>query len=65
MADNYLTSGAEHALFRSTGGADNVATSSSTAALTNYGNISQRTAAYAAKQMLEHAQPILVLSKFG
>jgi N4-gp56 family major capsid protein len=32
---------------------------------TNYGNISQRTAAYAAKQMLQHAEPILVLSKFG
>jgi N4-gp56 family major capsid protein len=34
-------------------------------ALTNYGHIAQRTAAYAAKQMLAHAEPILVLSKFG
>ena len=34
-------------------------------ALTNYGHINQRTAAYAAKQMLAHAEPILVLSKFG
>jgi len=33
--------------------------------LNNYGSISQRTAAYAAKQMLEHAEPILVLSKFA
>jgi len=65
MAENYLTSGAENAQFRSTGGAGNPPASSSTAALTNYGNISQRTAAYAAKQMLEHAEPILVLSKFG
>jgi N4-gp56 family major capsid protein len=32
---------------------------------TTYGSISQRTAAYAAKQMLQHAEPILVLSKFG
>ena len=34
-------------------------------ALTSYGHINQRTAAYAAKQMLAHAEPILVLSKFG
>lgn len=32
---------------------------------TTYGDISQRTAAYAAKDMLSHAEPILVLSKFG
>lgn len=32
---------------------------------TKYGDISQRTAAYAAKDMLSHAEPILVLSKFG
>jgi N4-gp56 family major capsid protein len=32
---------------------------------TSYGDISQRTAAYAAVKMLEHAEPILVLSKFG
>jgi N4-gp56 family major capsid protein len=65
MAENYLGSGQSGAQFRSTGGAGNAPASSSTAALTNYGNISQRTAAYAAKQMLEHAEPILVLSKFG
>lgn len=41
------------------------ATGNSSTPLTNYGNISQRTAAYAAKQMLQHAEPILVLSKFG
>lgn len=34
-------------------------------AQTTYGDISQRTAAYAAKDMLSHAEPILVLSKFG
>lgn len=33
--------------------------------ITQYGDISQRTAAYAAVQMLSHAEPILVLSKFG
>lgn len=32
---------------------------------TTYGDISQRTAAYAAVNALTHAQPILVLSKFG
>jgi N4-gp56 family major capsid protein len=41
------------------------ATGNASTPFTNYGNISQRTAAYAAKQMLEHAEPILVLSKFG
>lgn len=34
-------------------------------ATTTYGDISQRTAAYAAVQMLSHAEPILVLNKFG
>jgi N4-gp56 family major capsid protein len=34
-------------------------------AQTTYGDISQRTAAYAATEMLSHAEPILVLSKFG
>jgi len=34
-------------------------------AQTSYGSISQRTAAWAATEMLEHAEPILVLSKFG
>lgn len=34
-------------------------------AITKYGDISQRTAAYAAVEMLSHAEPILVLSKFG
>lgn len=33
-------------------------------AQTTYGSISQRTAAYAAKTMLVHAEPILVLQKF-
>jgi len=33
--------------------------------ITSYGDISQRTAAYAATEMLSHAEPILVLSKFG
>lgn len=32
---------------------------------TSYGSISQRTAAWAATEMLSHAEPILVLSKFG
>ncbi|MCG7598403.1 N4-gp56 family major capsid protein [Halomonas sp. McH1-25] len=34
-------------------------------AMTTYGDISQRTAAWAATEMLSHAEPILVLSKFG
>lgn len=34
-------------------------------AITTYGDISQRTAAWAATDMLSHAEPILVLSKFG
>jgi len=34
-------------------------------ATTTYGSISQRTAAWAATEMLQHAEPILVLSKFG
>lgn len=34
-------------------------------AITTYGDISQRTAAWAATEMLAHAEPILVLSKFG
>lgn len=32
---------------------------------TTYGDVSQRTAAHAAKDMLSHAEPVLVLSKFG
>jgi len=32
---------------------------------TAYGDISQRTAAYAAKTMLSHAEPVLILQKFG
>lgn len=32
---------------------------------TTYGDISQRTAAHASADMLSHAEPILVLSKFG
>lgn len=32
---------------------------------TKYGDINQRTAAWAATEMLAHAEPILVLSKFG
>ncbi|MCD6006904.1 hypothetical protein [Halomonas sp. IOP_31] len=32
---------------------------------TTYGDISQRTAAWAATDQLNHAEPILVLSKFG
>lgn len=34
-------------------------------AATNYGDINQRTAAYAEKTMLEHAEPILCLEKFA
>lgn len=34
-------------------------------ATTKYGDISQRTAAYAETKMLEHAEPILVLEKFA
>jgi len=34
-------------------------------ATTGYGDISQRTAAYAAVQMLDHAEPVIVLQKFG
>jgi N4-gp56 family major capsid protein len=34
-------------------------------AITDYGSISQRTAAWAALQMLSHAEPVLVLSKFA
>lgn len=34
-------------------------------ATTTYGDISQRTANWAAKEMLSHAEPILVLNKFG
>jgi N4-gp56 family major capsid protein len=34
-------------------------------ATTTYGDISQRTAAHAAANMLSHAEPVLVLSKFG
>jgi len=34
-------------------------------AQTIYGDISQRTAGYASKKMLEHAEPILILSKFA
>lgn len=34
-------------------------------AITTYGDISQRTANWAVKEMLAHAEPILVLSKFG
>jgi N4-gp56 family major capsid protein len=34
-------------------------------ATTDYGTISQRTAAWAAKEMLSHAEPILVLQKFA
>lgn len=32
---------------------------------TNYGSVSQRTAAWAAREMLSHAEPVLILSKFG
>lgn len=32
---------------------------------TTYGDISQRTAAYAAKEMLSHAEPMVVLSRYG
>ena len=34
-------------------------------ASTTYSNLSQRTNAYAAKEMLAHAEPIACLSKFG
>lgn len=34
-------------------------------AVTTYGSISQRTAAWAAADMLSHAEPILVLERFG
>lgn len=34
-------------------------------ATTTYGSISQRTAVWAAREMLAHAEPVLVLSKFG
>lgn len=34
-------------------------------AQTQYGDISQRTAAWAANEMLAHAEPIIVLNKFG
>lgn len=34
-------------------------------AVTNYAGISQRTTAWAATEMLAHAEPIVVLSKFG
>ncbi len=34
-------------------------------AITTYGDINQRTADYVAKTMLDHAEPILVLSKFA
>lgn len=33
--------------------------------LTNYGQVNQRTAAWAATKMLSHAEPVTVLSKFG
>ena len=36
-----------------------------TANMTTYGDISPRTAAYAAKEMLKRAEPLLVLEKFG
>ena len=32
---------------------------------TTYGDINQRTAAWAATEMLRHAEPVLVLTKFG
>lgn len=34
-------------------------------AMTDYGTVNQRTAAWAALTMLSHAEPVLVLSKFG
>lgn len=34
-------------------------------AVTTYGDINQRTAAWAATEMLRHAEPVTVLSKFG
>ncbi len=33
--------------------------------VTTYGQINQRTAAYAATEMLDHAEPVIVLGKFG
>jgi len=33
--------------------------------MNTYGDISQRTAVWAAVEMLAHAEPILVLSKYG
>jgi N4-gp56 family major capsid protein len=36
-----------------------------TTGITTYGDINQRTAAYAAREMLKHAEPVLVLQKFG
>ncbi len=33
--------------------------------MTTYGDISQRTANWAAKEMLKHAEPVIVLGKFG
>ncbi len=34
-------------------------------ALTTYGDIGNRTAGYVVKKMLEHAEPVLILQKFG
>ena len=34
-------------------------------AVTDYGSINQRTAAWAATEMLSHAEPVIVLNKFG
>ncbi len=36
-----------------------------TTGTTKYGDIDQRTAAYAAREMLKHAEPVFVLSKMG
>jgi N4-gp56 family major capsid protein len=33
--------------------------------VTNYGTISQRTAAYVAREMLKHAEPVIVLQKLA
>jgi N4-gp56 family major capsid protein len=33
--------------------------------MSTYGDISQRTAAWATKEMLDHAEPVIVLGKFG
>jgi hypothetical protein len=33
--------------------------------VTNYGTISQRTAAYVAREMLAHAEPVIVLQKLA